>query len=92
MAPLPFPPAAGDGITAMGQAADDTDLSALRNACLDVTNPLTIPLPASLPTPDPDVTNVLQYLVDDGKALQSACDRLSDPPSSDQLSANVTLV
>jgi hypothetical protein len=46
-------------------------------ACRLGTEPLTIDMPAELPTPDPDLTNALQALVDDGSLLAYACDGLA---------------
>lgn len=63
------------------------DVSALKVACQDITDPLTLRLPAGLPSPDPDTTNALQYLVDDGAALSTACTGLTDPPTDAQLTA-----
>lgn len=89
--------AAGAGVEKMQQAADAGDLTGFANACPDATNPLTIRLPASLPTPDPDMTAAFQQLVDDGEVLKSACDAFGtalaratgggDPPTEGQLDA-----
>lgn len=81
--------AAGEGIDKMTEAADARDAPGLRNACKDVTDPLMIRLPASLPAPDQDVTNALQFLVDDAKVLAAACDVFGDPPTESQLTAVV---
>ena len=75
------------GADLMNQALGDLDLPKLRSACQGITDSLTIRLPASLPTPDPDLTNALQFLVDDGTELKSACDELDDPPTDGQLTA-----
>lgn len=58
------------------------------NACASVTDPLTIRLPAALPTPDPDLTNALTALVADGKALATACTALGgDHPTEADVDA-----
>jgi hypothetical protein len=83
----------GKGIAQVGEASKGvTDAHDLQNrlasGCRTITNALTIRMPASLPTPDPDMTNVLQFLIDDGKALESACNAaMSDPPTEAQLLA-----
>lgn len=75
---------ASEGIDAMNAAKD---ISALKIACQNITDPLTLRLPAGLPSPDPDTTNAFQYLVDDGTALSIACSSLTDPPTDAQLTA-----
>ena len=81
--------AASEGIDKMNQAAEERDAAGLKNACQDVTNPLTIRLPASLPTPDADLNNAMELVVDDAKALEQACDAFGDPPTESQLTAVV---
>ena len=74
-------------LTAFNDAVDAQDIGQLKDACQGMAGPLTLRLPAALPTPDPDTTTVLQYLVDDGKALSMACTALTDPPTDEQLDA-----
>ena len=81
--------AASEGIDPMIQAADEGDAWGLKNACQDVTDPLTIRLPASLPTPDADLNNAMELVVDDAKAMEQACDALGDPWTESQLTAVV---
>jgi hypothetical protein len=79
--------AASKSIDRMGQAADEGDTGRFRAACQDATDPLTIRLPASLPTPDSDLTKALQALVGEAKTLSAACGTVSDPPTDSQLAA-----
>jgi hypothetical protein len=79
--------AAAKGFARMNQANNAGDIAGFSNACPGVTNPLTIRLPASLPTPDPDLTNALQFLVDDGKALKTACEAFDKAPTEGHLDA-----
>ena len=63
----------------------DTPLEFL--ACQQITDPLTIRLPASLPAPDPDVTNALKFVIDDARSLATACTALTEPPVEAQKKA-----
>jgi hypothetical protein len=78
---------AAEGVDRMTAAIDAQDSAGLRDACQNVTDPLTIRLPASLPTPDADMTGALQQLVKDAEVLKSACDEFGDPPTEGQLAA-----
>ncbi|MCT7373375.1 hypothetical protein A7R75_30925 [Mycolicibacterium llatzerense] len=71
---------AGRGVDKMTAAEG---VRATVNACTSVTDPLTIRLPAALPTPDPDLTNALTTLVDDGKTLAAACAALGGAHPTD---------
>jgi len=70
---------------ALSTAADNHDIAALKTACQDMTQPLTIELPAHLPTPDADLTHALKIVVDDASRAGSGCARLADPPNPTDL-------
>ena len=78
---------AAAGLSDFTQAANDQDVSALKGACRRLAEPLTLRLPASLPTPDPDTTTVMNWLVEDAGKVSQACTALTDPPTGDQLDA-----
>jgi hypothetical protein len=69
--------AAEDSMTTAMKAHDVYNT---RLTCRQVTEPLTIDLSSQLPTPDPDLTNVLQALVNDGNQRAHACNGLADGP------------
>lgn len=67
-------------------AADS--IAQMVNACQSVTDSLTLRLPAALPSPDPDTTKALTFLIEDGEMLAAACSRVgSDNPTEADLDA-----
>ncbi len=75
----------GKAVDRLSQAAAAGDLTGLRNACPDVADPLTTRLPASLPTPDQDLTNSLRLVIYDATVLKEACDALGNTPTENQI-------
>ena len=69
------------GTDKLNTAIGNADVRAAKAACEDTTQPVTIRLPAVLPTPDPDMTNGFQSLVDAGNKLAEKCEALTDPPT-----------
>ena len=66
-------------------AVNDGDVSAVKSACQQVNEQLTIQLAAHLPTPEPDLTHALQSVVDAGATFATKCDALTDPARSSDL-------
>jgi hypothetical protein len=58
-------------------ALNNRDVEVARSACEDFTQTLTIRLPPTLPTPDPDETNGLQSVVDLGDDVAAKCAALT---------------
>lgn len=78
---------AGEGIDGVNAAADSTNIAALKTACRDISDPLTIRLPPATPAPDADLTNAIDALIADGTDMHNACTNLTDPPTAAQLDA-----
>ena len=66
-------------------AKNDGDVSAMKSACQQVSEQLTVQLAAHLPTPEPDLTHALQSVVDAGATFATKCDALTDPARSSDL-------
>ena len=73
------------GTDKLNAALDQQDVRGTKVACDDTTQPITIRLPAVLPTPDPDMTNGFQSLIDAGNNLAQKCAALTDPPTPEAL-------
>lgn len=71
----------------LNMAIEIVDVRATKVACEDTTRPVTVRLPALLPTPDPDLTNGYQSLVDAGNNVAEKCGALTDPPTRTALQA-----
>ena len=66
-------------------AVNNGDVSAMKSACQQVSEQLTIQLAAHLPTPEPDLTHTLQSVVDAAATFATKCDALTDPARSSDL-------
>jgi len=76
--------ASGAELDEVNEAFKRGDESAVRGACDRITNLIIEELPATLPTPDPDITRALRALIDDGNELRWAERELADPPTARQ--------
>jgi hypothetical protein len=66
-------------------AVNDGDVSAMKSACQEVREQLTIPLAAQIPTPDPDLTHALQSVIADAETFATKCNALPDTERSSDL-------
>lgn len=62
-----------DTTAALGQMNASVGVGPVVSACQNVAEILTIRLPAALPSPDEDLTNILTNFVQDGRDLAAAC-------------------
>jgi hypothetical protein len=76
--------ASGPALDEVTDAFKHGDEAAVRTACTKVARLLTDELPASLPTPDPDLTRALQALIDDANEMSWAQRELAGSPTPQQ--------
>ena len=60
------------------------DVNAAKAECEDMTQPIDIKLAATLPTPDPDLTNALQAIIDDARNVATQLRKSPQRPSADE--------
>ncbi len=65
-----------DAVTAMEGLTASNQLVSVVNACQNLTGILSIRLQAALPAPDPDLTNALTNVIQDGRDLEVTCEAL----------------
>jgi hypothetical protein len=61
------------------------DVDAAKAGCKDMTQPIDIKVGAHIPTPDPDLTNALQAIIDDARNVATSCEMaLTDPSATNK--------
>lgn len=67
------------GSYASTAALNRRDVNGAKAGCQDFAEPLTIELPAHLPTPDADLTDALNVVVEAAQITAAACAAVTDP-------------
>lgn len=61
------------------------DVDAAKAGCKDMTQPIDIIVGAHIPTPDPDLTNAFQAIIDDARNVAPSCEKaLTDPSATNK--------